>query len=40
MLIVAGFLLVYPKALFDLIGFGLVAAVVLLQVYFKPRAVS
>src|SRR5712672_435220 len=32
MLIVAGFLLVYPKALFDLIGFGLVAVAVLLQV--------
>ncbi|HEX9397734.1 MAG TPA: TRAP transporter fused permease subunit [Burkholderiales bacterium] len=40
MLVVAGFLLVYPKALFDLIGFGMVAVVVLLQVYYKPRAVS
>jgi TRAP-type uncharacterized transport system fused permease subunit len=40
MLVVAGFLLVYPKALFDLIGFALVAVVVLLQIYYKPRAVS
>jgi TRAP-type uncharacterized transport system fused permease subunit len=31
MLIVAGFLLVYPTALFDAIGFGLVALVVLTQ---------
>ena len=31
MLIVAGFLLVYPKALFDVIGFALVALVVLMQ---------
>jgi TRAP-type uncharacterized transport system fused permease subunit len=31
MLIVAGFLLVYPKALFDAIGFALVALVVLMQ---------
>jgi TRAP-type uncharacterized transport system fused permease subunit len=31
MLIVAGFLLVYPKALFDLIGFVLVAVVLVLQ---------
>ena len=31
MLIVAGFLLVYPKAMFDVIGFALVALVVLMQ---------
>jgi hypothetical protein len=31
MLIVSGFLLVYPKALFDLIGFALVAVVLVLQ---------
>jgi TRAP-type uncharacterized transport system fused permease subunit len=31
MLIVAGFLLVYPKALFDMIGFALVALVLLMQ---------
>jgi TRAP-type uncharacterized transport system fused permease subunit len=31
MLIVAGFLLVYPKALFDAIGFALFALVVVLQ---------
>jgi TRAP transporter 4TM/12TM fusion protein len=31
MLVVAGFLLVYPKALFDAIGFALVALVVLMQ---------
>ena len=31
MLIVAGFLLVYPKALFDAIGFALVALVLLMQ---------
>ena len=31
MLIVAGFLLVYPKAMFDAIGFALVALVVLMQ---------
>jgi TRAP-type uncharacterized transport system fused permease subunit len=31
MLVVAGFLLVYPKALFDVIGFGLVALVVVMQ---------
>jgi TRAP transporter 4TM/12TM fusion protein len=31
MLVVAGFLLVYPKALFDIIGFALVALVVLMQ---------
>ena len=31
MLIVAGFMLVYPTALFDAIGFGLVALVALMQ---------
>jgi TRAP transporter 4TM/12TM fusion protein len=31
MLVVAGFLLVYPKAMFDVIGFGLVALVVAMQ---------
>ena len=31
MLVVAGFLLVYPKALFDVVGFGLVALVVVMQ---------
>ena len=31
MLVVAGFLLVYPKALFDAIGFALVALVVAMQ---------
>jgi TRAP transporter 4TM/12TM fusion protein len=36
MLIVAGFLLVYPKALFDAIGFALVVIVVLLQ-WFKKE---
>jgi TRAP-type uncharacterized transport system fused permease subunit len=36
MLIVAGFLLVYPKALFDVIGFALVVIVVLLQ-WFKKE---
>ena len=40
MLIVAGFLLVYPKTLFDLIGFGLVVVVVLMQFTVKPRVVS
>jgi TRAP-type uncharacterized transport system fused permease subunit len=34
MLIVAGFLLVYPKTLFDAVGFALVAAVLLIQ-WFK-----
>jgi TRAP-type uncharacterized transport system fused permease subunit len=32
MLVVAGFLLVYPKAWADLAGFGLVALVIVLQV--------
>jgi TRAP transporter 4TM/12TM fusion protein len=36
MLIVAGFLLVYPKALFDAIGFGLVIVVLALQWFRKP----
>ena len=36
MLIAAGFLLVYPKALFDAIGFGLVAIVVVMQWLRKP----
>jgi hypothetical protein len=31
MLIVAGFMLVYPKAMFDVIGFVLVALVTMLQ---------
>jgi len=31
MLVVAGFLLVYPKAMFDAIGFVLVALVVMMQ---------
>ena len=31
MLVVAGFMLVYPRALFDMIGFGLVALVVVMQ---------
>src|SRR6185295_6550002 len=33
---VAGFLLVYPKALFDAIGFGLVAVVLAMQWFRKP----
>jgi TRAP-type uncharacterized transport system fused permease subunit len=36
MLLVAGFLLVYPKALFDAIGFALVVIVVLMQ-WFKTE---
>ena len=36
MLIIAGFMLVYPKALFDAIGFGLVAVVTLMQWFRKP----
>ena len=32
LLVVAGFLLVYPKAMFDMIGFGMVALVVLMQI--------
>lgn len=31
MLIVAGLALVYPEPLYDIIGFGLMAAVVILQ---------
>jgi TRAP-type uncharacterized transport system fused permease subunit len=37
MLLVAGFLLVYPKVLFDVIGFALVVIVVLMQ-WFKKEA--
>ncbi len=40
MLIAAGFLLVYPKAMFDAIGFALVAVVVALQLMRKPRALA
>ena len=40
MLIAAGFLLVYPKALFDAIGFGLVALVVLMQWLRRDRALA
>jgi TRAP transporter 4TM/12TM fusion protein len=36
MLLVAGVLLVYPKTLFDVIGFGLVAVVLVLQWLQKP----
>jgi TRAP transporter 4TM/12TM fusion protein len=36
MLIVAGFLLVYPSKLFDAIGFGLVAVVLAMQWFRKP----
>ncbi|HEX2648961.1 MAG TPA: TRAP transporter fused permease subunit [Burkholderiales bacterium] len=36
MLIVAGFLLVYPKTLFDAVGFALVAIVLALQWFIKP----
>ncbi len=39
MLVVAGFLLVYPKALFDAIGFALVAIVLFMQ-WFKKREVA
>jgi TRAP transporter 4TM/12TM fusion protein len=38
MLVVAGFLLVYPKAMFDAIGFALVALVVLMQWLRRDRA--
>jgi len=38
MLIVAGFLLVYPKAMFDAIGFALVAVVLILQWLRRDRA--
>jgi TRAP-type uncharacterized transport system fused permease subunit len=40
MLCVAGFLLVYPSPVLDIVGFALVVIVVLLQLYLKPRAVS
>jgi TRAP transporter 4TM/12TM fusion protein len=40
MLLVAGILLVYPKTLFDLIGFGLVAAVLASQWLRKDRAAA
>jgi TRAP transporter 4TM/12TM fusion protein len=40
MLVVAGFLLVYPKAMFDAIGFALVAAVLLLQWLRRDRALA
>jgi TRAP transporter 4TM/12TM fusion protein len=36
MLLVAGVMLVYPKTLFDVIGFGLVAIVLLMQWFQKP----
>jgi TRAP transporter 4TM/12TM fusion protein len=36
MLLVAGVMLVYPKTLFDVIGFGLVAIVLVLQWFQKP----
>ncbi|MNC89719.1 hypothetical protein D3C83_56970 [compost metagenome] len=39
MLIVAGFLLVYPKAMFDVIGFALVALVALIQ-YVRGRTAA
>jgi TRAP transporter 4TM/12TM fusion protein len=38
MLVAAGFLLVYPKAMFDAIGFALVALVVLMQWLRRSRA--
>jgi TRAP-type uncharacterized transport system fused permease subunit len=40
MLLVAGILLVYPKTLFDLIGFGLVIAVLASQWLRKDRAAA
>ena len=40
MLIVAGFLLVYPKPLFDAVGLGLVAFVVGLQLFQRRRALA
>jgi TRAP transporter 4TM/12TM fusion protein len=40
MLIVAGFLLVYPKTLFDAIGFALVAIVLLSQWFRKPSTAT
>jgi TRAP-type uncharacterized transport system fused permease subunit len=38
MLIVAGFMLVYPKAMFDLIGFALFALVVAMQLMRRDPA--
>jgi len=38
MLIVAGFLLVYPKTLFDIAGFALVAVVLATQWFRRPSA--
>jgi TRAP-type uncharacterized transport system fused permease subunit len=41
MLLVAGFALVYPTGLADLIGFGLVIAVLVIQVFrAEPRVVA
>jgi hypothetical protein len=40
MLIVAGLLLVYPKPLFDLIGLGLMAAVIVSQKLRKVEGYS
>ncbi len=40
MLIIAGVMLVYPKALFDIIGIGLFAAVIAMQWLGKGRAVA
>jgi TRAP-type uncharacterized transport system fused permease subunit len=39
MLLVSGFMLVYPKALFDAIGFALVVVVVLMQWFKKEKDV-
>jgi TRAP-type uncharacterized transport system fused permease subunit len=36
MLFIAGVMLVYPKTLFDIVGFGLVAIVLALQWFHKP----
>jgi hypothetical protein len=40
MLFVAGVLLVYPKTLFDAIGFGLVFVVLALQWFHKPATAT
>jgi len=40
MLIVAGFMLVYPAAIFDAIGFALVVVVVALQWFRKPATAT
>ena len=40
MLLVAGFLLVYPKTLFDIIGFALVTVAVASQFMRKERALA